>query len=64
MRAENAKQTKIKDAVLKRNKALEQSKDEVEEERNGLRSGIQAMEEDIAQAQKAAENDRKQVWLS
>jgi|UniRef100_A0A7S4GFA4 chromosome segregation ATPase len=61
VRAENAKQTKIKDAVLKRNKALEQSKDEVEEERNGLRSGIQAMEEDIAQAQKAAENDRKQM---
>eukprot|EP01062_Namystynia_karyoxenos_P065943 TRINITY_DN59996_c0_g1_i1.p2 TRINITY_DN59996_c0_g1~~TRINITY_DN59996_c0_g1_i1.p2 ORF type:complete len:973 (+),score=544.19 TRINITY_DN59996_c0_g1_i1:90-3008(+) len=58
---EIAKQTKLRDAALKRNRQLEAQRREIEEERNALRGEIQALEQDIASGRKASENDRKQI---
>eukprot|EP00668_Euglena_longa_P014033 GGOE01017999.1.p1 GENE.GGOE01017999.1~~GGOE01017999.1.p1 ORF type:complete len:995 (-),score=407.71 GGOE01017999.1:300-3284(-) len=61
VRAEVTKQQKLRDAVLQRIGALEQSKDEVEAETVKLRRKLQEMEMENAGAQKACENDRKQI---
>mmetsp|Transcript_49665 Transcript_49665/g.88748 ORF Transcript_49665/g.88748 Transcript_49665/m.88748 type:complete len:980 (-) Transcript_49665:310-3249(-) len=61
VRGENLKQTKIKDAIIKRNKQVDQARQDVENERNSLRTLILNMEADIANLGKAAEGDRKQM---
>eukprot|EP01006_Ploeotia_vitrea_P033977 TRINITY_DN65677_c3_g1_i1.p1 TRINITY_DN65677_c3_g1~~TRINITY_DN65677_c3_g1_i1.p1 ORF type:complete len:997 (+),score=196.90 TRINITY_DN65677_c3_g1_i1:78-3068(+) len=61
IRADTAKQVKIRDSVTKRNRQLEGSRKEVEEERNALRLEIQALETNIAAQQKHSENDKKQI---
>eukprot|EP00906_Rhabdomonas_costata_P005129 RCo007699 len=58
---ECAKQTKLRDAVAKRNRAMDASKAESEEKRDALRTEIAAMEMEIAALHRGADNDRKQI---
>eukprot|EP00998_Keelungia_sp_KM082_P008611 NODE_47_length_3081_cov_91.739675_g45_i0.p1 GENE.NODE_47_length_3081_cov_91.739675_g45_i0~~NODE_47_length_3081_cov_91.739675_g45_i0.p1 ORF type:complete len:969 (+),score=396.45 NODE_47_length_3081_cov_91.739675_g45_i0:106-3012(+) len=61
VKKENETQTALKNAIIQRNKTLEQSRLEVEEDRNALKTEILKMEMEIAHVQQAAENDRKQI---
>ena len=60
-KAELASVSRMRDAVAKRNKHLEQQKSEVERERNGLQVEVQTMGMAITTGRRACETDRKQI---